>query len=337
MDRRARRRPPEIAAKSARLGPARRLLSSLPSKAGGRRRQEDPRMKIRFWGVRGSIPSPGPETALVGGNTSCVEIVAGGSRVILDAGTGLRRLGDELVRQLAETRGEARVESRLETTVLLSHVHWDHIQGLPFFAPLYVPGSTVRVVAGAAAGGVRVEEALAGQMRKPWFPVELSDVAARLTFDDVREGAKFRAGELQATLAKGNHPDAVYAYRLEHEGRSVVYATDTEHYACVDPRLARLAQGADVLIYDAQYLPEEYAGRKGPSRLGWGHSTWEAAVALARAAGVSKLVLFHHDPSRTDEGVAAIEALARADFGDVCAAREGLELDLAAGALRGAA
>lgn len=290
-------------------------------------------MKIRFWGVRGSIPSPGPETVRIGGNTACVELLAGGSRVILDAGTGLRRLGQSLLGEVA--RGERK---HVDTTVLLSHVHWDHIQGLPFFAPIYVPQTTLRVVAGA--GAVRVEEALAAQMRKPWFPVELSDVAARLSFDEVREGACFHAGELAIRAARGNHPDAVYAYRVEHEGRSVVYATDTEHYACVDPRLVRLAQGADVLIYDAQYLPEEYAGQQGPSRLGWGHSTWEAAVALARAAGVSQLVLFHHDPNRCDDDVLAIEAKARASFagaGTVAAAREGLEIDLLAGAIRGAA
>lgn len=291
-------------------------------------------MKIRFWGVRGSIPSPGPETARIGGNTSCVELVDDdGAITILDAGTGLRRLGSALMAELA--RGELR---HVETTVLLSHVHWDHIQGLPFFSPLYVPGTSLRVVAGASA--TKVEDALAAQMRKPWFPVELGDVAGRLSFEHAREGERLRAGALQVTATRGNHPDAVWAYRLEQAGRAVVYATDTEHYACVDPKLARLARGADVLIYDAQYLPEEYAGQRGPSRLGWGHSTWEAGVSLARAAGVSRLVLFHHDPARTDDEVLAIEAQARSAFagaGEVCAAREGLEIDLAAGAVRGAA
>lgn len=285
-------------------------------------------MKVRFWGVRGSIPSPGPETARIGGNTSCVEIDPGdGAPVILDAGTGLRRLGAALMAQ----RARAGEHPHVEATLLLSHVHWDHIQGLPFFAPLYVPGTALHVVAGAST--TRVDAALAAQMRKPWFPVELDDVAARLSYADVREGARFRAGAASVTAARGNHPDAVWAYRIEHHGRSIVYATDTEHYACVDPKLERLARGADVLIYDAQYLPDEYAGRKGPSRLGWGHSTWEAGVALARAAGVSQLVLFHHDPTRTDDEVLAIEAAAREALGGdgvVLAAREGLELDLVA-------
>ena len=133
---------------------------------------------------------------------------------------------------------------------------------------------------------------------------------------------------LKSAWLRANHPDAVFAYRVEHAGRSVVYATDTEHYACVDPRLVTLCRGADVLIYDAQYLPEEYAGEVGPSRMGWGHSTYEAGAELAKAAGVGKLVLFHHDPSRTDEGVAAIEERARERFDATVAAREGMTIEL---------
>lgn len=277
---------------------------------------------IKFWGVRGSIPSPGPETALVGGNTSCVEVVlagagAGGSdqRIVLDAGTGLRRLGNQLL-------GKGPVDA----TVLLSHVHWDHIQGIPFFAPLYVPGSKLRFVSGQGERPLR--EALHAQMKKPHFPVDLQDLPSHLAFDDHRDKTRIQIGEVTVTMAKANHPDAVFAYRLEHGGRSIVYATDTEHYSCVDQRLVTLARDADVLIYDAQYLPEEYAGKTGPTRVGWGHSTWDAAAELARAAGVGQLVLFHHDPTRTDEGVAAIEAMARGAFANTVAAREGLELAL---------
>jgi phosphoribosyl 1,2-cyclic phosphodiesterase len=269
--------------------------------------------EIKFWGVRGSVPSPGPETAEVGGNTSCVEVRAGDTRIVLDAGTGMRQLGNALL-----ARGP------VEANVLLSHVHWDHIQGIPFFAPVYVPGSKLSFVAGA--GAMPLREALHAQMRKPHFPVDLEDLPANLSFSDVRDRAKFDVGAVKVTAAKANHPDAVYAYRLEHEGRSIVYATDTEHYACVDPRLAQLCDGADVLIYDAQYLPDEYAGVRGPTRVGWGHSTWEAGVALCKAAGVKQLVLFHHDPSRTDEGVRGIESLARAAHGNVIAAREGATL-----------
>jgi phosphoribosyl 1,2-cyclic phosphodiesterase len=271
-------------------------------------------LSIRFWGVRGSCPSPGPETASVGGNTSCVEVVAGDTRIALDAGTGLRRLGADL---LARSRGP------VELTVLLSHVHWDHIQGLPFFAPIYVPGTRLRLAGGAT--GTPLQDTLRRQMSAPTFPVDWNDVPADRSYVELRDGMTTRIGEAQVRTARANHPDAVFAYRVEHDGHAVVYATDTEHYACVDPRLVALARDADVLVYDAQYLPEEYAGK-----VGWGHSTYEAGAALARAANVGKLVLFHHDPGRTDHAVAAIERRARDVFDDVTAAREGMLIELGA-------
>jgi phosphoribosyl 1,2-cyclic phosphodiesterase len=273
-------------------------------------------LSIRFWGVRGSCPSPGPETARVGGNTSCVEVVAGDTRIALDAGTGLRRMGGALLAQ----------GKPVAMTVLLSHVHWDHIQGLPFFGPIYAPGTKLTIAGGAPATPLR--ESLRRQMSAPNFPVDWNDLPSSIEAVEMRDGSRMQLGNAEVRVARANHPDAVLAYRIDHGGRSVVYATDTEHYACVDPRLVSLAKDADVLIYDAQYLPEEYVGQLGPSRVGWGHSTYEAGVALARAAGVSKLVLFHHDPSRSDEGVAAIEQRAQDTFHDVVAAREGMTIDL---------
>jgi ribonuclease BN (tRNA processing enzyme) len=147
---------------------------------------------------------------------------------------------------------------------------------------------------------------------------------------EVRSGESFEVGEARVRALRLNHPGGVLAYRVDHEGRSVVYATDTEHYACVDPALRALAEGADVLIYDAQYTPDEYRGEGGPSKVGWGHSTYVAGAELARAAGVGRFVLFHHDPRRTDAGVAAIEEAARALFADTVAAREGMEIGLGA-------
>jgi phosphoribosyl 1,2-cyclic phosphodiesterase len=273
-------------------------------------------LSIRFWGVRGSCPSPGPETARVGGNTSCVEVLAGESRIVLDAGTGLRGLGGALL-----AKGKP-----VDLTVLLSHVHWDHIQGLPFFAPIYAPATKLTIAGGAP--GTPLGESLHRQMSAPSFPVDWNALPSRIETVEMRDGSRMRVGDAMVTVARANHPDAVLAYRIEHGGRSVVYATDTEHYACVDPRLVSLARDADVLIYDAQYLPEEYAGQAGPSRVGWGHSTYEAGAALARVAGAARLVLFHHDPARTDEGVAAIEERAREQFEDVVAAREGMAIDL---------
>lgn len=269
-------------------------------------------LSLRFWGVRGSIATPGADTARVGGNTSCVELRAGATRIALDAGTGLRGYGNALAR-----------EGVGDVTLLLSHLHWDHIQGIPFFAPLYQPGARVHVVSGTASGSA--EAALRAQMQPPGFPVDLSEVPAHLSFMGARERQRVVVGEAEVYAVRGNHPDPVYAWRIEHGGRSVVYATDTEHYRCVDPRLLSLARGADVLIYDAQYLPEEYAGAAGPSRVGWGHSTWEAAVELAMAADVGELLLFHHDPCRDDEAVMAVEALARARFTNTTAASEGMQ------------
>lgn len=273
-------------------------------------------MRIRFWGVRGSIASPGPDTAAVGGNTSCVEVVCGKTRIVLDAGTGLRSLGNQLLR---EAQGQP-----LSLTLLLSHYHWDHIQGLPFFVPVYMKDTSLTIV-GGANGVMNVKEALAHQMSVPLFPVRLDEVGARLATREVKMGETFDVGEAKVTVAKGNHPGGVMAYRVEHEGKSVVYATDTEHYACVDPALRALAQGADVLVYDSQYSPEEYR-----TKVGWGHSTYVEGAELARAAGVGKYVLFHHDPMRTDAQVSDFEDRARALYASSVAAREGMEIDLSA-------
>ena len=269
---------------------------------------------LRFRGVRGSLATPGPTTAAVGGNTSCVEVRAGEHRIVLDAGSGLRALGDELV-----------AAGPSETTVLLSHLHWDHIQGLPFFAPIYAPGHRVAIVSGPN-GVMPLADAMRRQMSAPFFPVAFDELAGAVTARDAAPGEVLRVGDAVIRLARLNHPDPVWGYRIEHRGRVVVYATDTEHYACVDPVLRRLAAGADVLVYDAQYTPEEYRGDAGAARVGWGHSTWAAGVELARAAGVRQLVLFHHDPRRSDDGVAELEARARAAFGGAIAAREGATL-----------
>ena len=273
-------------------------------------------LQIRFHGVRGSLAAPQGSNSEVGGNTSCVEVLAGDQRIVLDAGTGLRNLGEQLVRS-----------GRTNTVILLSHLHWDHIQGLPFFTPLYVPGNRVDVMSGPN-GHMSLRDALRKQMSPPFFPVSIDDVATQLCVRDLGPNERFQIGGVRVTAAKLNHPDPVYGFRLEYQGRSVVYATDTEHFACVDPVLRTLAEGADVLIYDAQYTPEEYCGDDGPARVGWGHSTYEAGVQLARAAGVGQLLLFHHDPNRDDKGVREIERRCQALFPRSAAAREGMTVRL---------
>jgi phosphoribosyl 1,2-cyclic phosphodiesterase len=280
-------------------------------------------MRIKFWGVRGSIPTPGPNTVEFGGNTSCVEIRAGKAILIFDGGTGLRLLGKELVRQMP-----------LEAHIFFSHVHWDHIQGFPFFDPAFVAGNSIHLYGGNNVSRT-LEETLAGQMDHPSFPVHLSDMGAKMTFNDLYEGQALelsdgQGAKVKITTGRGNHPNGVWAYRVEHEGRTAVYATDTEHYAVTDPRLARLAAAADVLIYDAQYTPEEYAGTAGTggSKVGWGHSTFEAAVTLAKVAGAKQLVLFHHDPMQNDAAVREKERRAKTSFANALAAFEGLTIDL---------
>jgi phosphoribosyl 1,2-cyclic phosphodiesterase len=270
-------------------------------------------LTVRFLGVRGSIATPGAELS-AGGNTACLEVCAGDTRIILDAGTGLRALGDERM------AGGPR-----HSTILLSHLHWDHVCGLPFFTPVYVPGHRVEIASGPN-GVLPLEEAIRGIFRAPFFPVDFADLGGQVTTRELRANERFTIGDLEITMARLNHPDPVYGFRLEHDGHSIVYATDTEHFACVDPTLKRLAAGADILVYDAQYTPDEY-----PSKVGWGHSTWQAGAELARAAGVPQLVLFHHDPARTDDQVRAIEAsLQQGEGPTVEAATEGVELRLPA-------
>jgi phosphoribosyl 1,2-cyclic phosphodiesterase len=277
-------------------------------------------MRIKMWGVRGSIPTPGPGTVEFGGNTSCYEVRAGENLIILDGGTGLRLLGQELLKQMP-----------FEAWMFFSHVHWDHIQGFPFFTPAFVRGNKIHL-----HGGINVsrtlEETLAGQMDYPSFPVHLTEMGASMTFRDLYEGEVITIGaenEVTITNARGNHPNGVYAYRIDHAGKSVVYITDSEHYAIVDPKLKKLAPGADVMIFDATYTPEEYSGEVGGApKTGWGHATFAAGCELAKAAGVKQLVLHHHDPSQTDAMVRDKEHRARELFPNTMAAREGHVIEL---------
>jgi phosphoribosyl 1,2-cyclic phosphodiesterase len=250
----------------------------------------------------------------------------GETLIVLDAGTGLRSLGEAL----------AAARAPVNASLLLSHLHWDHIQGFPFFAPAYVPGNRVAVYAPErCAGGGDVRGALVTQMRAPHFPVGLDAMRARLSFHALAAGAELAIGPARVRAAAARHPNGCLAYRISHGGRSVVYATDTEHDSAagrLDAELLELARGADVLIYDAQYTADEYAARRG-----WGHSTAEEGARLAAAAGVGQLVLFHHDPAHDDWQIARIEAATRALFPSTIAAREGLELRLAPRALRRAA
>ena len=285
-------------------------------------------MRVHFYGVRGSIATAGEATRRYGGNTSCVAVEVAGRHLIFDAGTGIRALGQDLAR----ASGAARVQADL----FFSHLHWDHIQGFPFFGPAYVPGNRLdvwHVGGGVGPTGERVgpsaREVLAEQMQPPTFPVGLDMMRAELCFHELDADAVVRVGEARLRSVAVDHPNGCVAWRVEHEDTAIVYATDLEHEAdAPPPGLVELARGADLLIYDAMYTPEEYAGVGGPSRRGWGHATFEAGAAVAEAAGVGQLCLFHHDPSHDDGFMDALGARARRRFRDTLVAAEGLVLEL---------
>lgn len=266
-------------------------------------------MEIRLWGTRGSIPSPGPSTARYGGNTSCVEVrLSDGSLIILDAGSGIRPLGAAL--------GEC------ACTLLISHYHWDHIQGLPFFGPAFTPGSAIRIV-GPSPEGRSPRDILACQMLTPYFPTPMETFTGIQDFDVVQPGSTFEVGNASITACRLSHPGLTLGYRIEDAGHVLVYMSDDEP-DLAPPEMVQdiidLARGADVLLHDCQYFEEEY-----PARRGWGHSTPRQATRIAREAGARQLIMFHHDPSHPDEQVEALaEQVQRLARGfDVLIAREG--------------
>jgi len=272
-------------------------------------------MNITFWGVRGSVPVAGDRTLRTGGNTTCVVVEHEGHHLVLDGGTGLRAFGASLGFR------------PLKATLLFTHVHWDHIQGVPFFTPAFHPESNL-TFAGAARDSGGLADAMAAQMRPPQFPITLAALAATVGWRDVQSMTTFDDGPFTITPLEMSHPDGVLAYRVECDGKRFVFATDLEHGGCIDRRLVEFSKGADLLVHDAQYTTAEYRGDGGPPRKGWGHSTWAEAVEVGRRAGVHRLGLFHHDPERTDDAVAVIEAEARHEFASAFAAREGQRVAL---------
>lgn len=264
-------------------------------------------MQVRFWGTRGSIATPGPTTVRYGGNTSCVEVHSdSGVRILLDCGTGAHALGQALQEQAKASSGH----------ILISHTHWDHIQGLPFFAPLFVPGNEWHIY-GPRGLGQSLRDVLAGQMEYAYFPVALNAFAATVHFHEVVEGG-FAIGDVRIATQYLNHPALTVGYRIEADGATLVYASDHEpHSAEAGHGHAETAEGADVahaefirdadlLIHDAQYTAAEYAGK-----IGWGHSTIEYVIDMAVSAKVRHVALFHHDPARTDDAVDKLVAQAR--------------------------
>jgi len=278
-------------------------------------------MKIKYWGVRGSVPSPSSndfKTEKYGGNTSCVEITTNSKdNYVLDAGTGIRLLGVEMM--------ERKDVGAQKAKILLSHVHWDHIQGFPFFSPAFIKGNEFKLYGEKKNTKFKTEEGdtidykksledtLRGQQQYPNFPVTLEQMASKMDFYDLEEGKTIENGVIISYI-RLNHPNGVFSYKLEEGGKKLIYATDTEHdpetnanqeIGIESKKVVDWAKDANILIYDGQYTPEEYNpqefGKKGMPKIKWGHSTYTKGIDIALKANVKQLVLFHHDPLHDDK------------------------------------
>lgn len=276
----------------------------------------DSRLVLTLHGVRGSADACGPSTDRHGSNTTCMSVDLGtDGHLVIDCGSGLQHLA----RLLRDT-------SRMDPTfvVLLTHYHWDHIHGLPFFTPFLEAGNRFRFH-GPDWRGRAVEQLLPAVVQPPYFPIPFEEFEATTEFSRLAASDAIQVGALRVTWTDLHHPQGSMAFRLDGPASSIVIATDHEHgTSAADRRLQEFASGADVLIHDAQYTRDEYATR----RRGWGHSTWEGAVAAARASGVARLVLTSHDPSRTDDAIDGIVAEARSQLPSVEAGRQGMEIPL---------
>ncbi len=274
---------------------------------------------VHFWGVRGSIPCPGAETVRYGGNTPCVEMRVGGKRLIFDGGTGLRVLGQYLLAHMP-----------VEACMFFTHTHWDHIQGFPFFVPAFIPGNKFHLYGAVAPQGATLQQRLNDQMLHPNFPVPLQIMGAQLEFHDLTIDEPLLLGEVKIETALLNHPGEAVGYRVNWEGYAAAYITDTEHFPDrLDENVLKLCRNANVMIYDATYTDEEYYSPKS-SRVGWGHSTWQEAVKVAKAANVEKLVIFHHDPLHNDDFLDRVGEQVAQQFPNSLMAREGLTIQLIA-------
>ena len=273
-------------------------------------------MRIKFWGVRGSTPTPQPENMRYGGNTSCVEVRFDDRIYIFDCGTGFRVLGHQLQSEFGDRPFSAHI--------FVSHFHWDHIQGIPFFRPLYDPPQN-HFAFHCSSRTRSLKQVMDEQMSSPYFPVNLAHMSAKSAFYDIDNGHVHMEDGVRLETAWLNHPQGCMGFRLETKHGILVYATDNEPGdAHFDKAVRKLAEGADVLIYDAQYLPEEYEAR----RRGWGHSHWREAVSIVMESGAKELVLYHHDPDHDDVLIDNIVKDARNYYPKVRAAAEGMEIRL---------
>ncbi len=271
--------------------------------------------KVKFYGTRGSIPICDRDFQDFGGNTTCV-LLSGddGQMAILDAGTGIRNLGRDLI-----ASGHPQPETIF---IALTHFHWDHIQGFPFFAPAYDPRRHFTISAFGRTGEVKdLKSIFAGQMQKEYFPIPLEQMGATFAFLEPG-GDEFEVGPARVISYKHNHPGGAYTYRVESRGKVFVFCTDIEHGERIDPNIVKLSTEADLLVHEAQYTPEELKHKKG-----WGHSSWEQAIEVAKRAGVKRLALTHHDPDHNDAFLLRVEEQCKKHFPNVDLARENMEIE----------
>ncbi|WP_342791807.1 MBL fold metallo-hydrolase [Roseospira marina] len=271
---------------------------------------------MKFWGVRGSIPCPTPDHIIYGGNTSCVEVHFDGHHIALDAGTGLRLLGKAW-----------RAHEVKKATLLMTHTHWDHIIGFPFFAPAYCADFALDILAGHVAKNGGIRRLFSSHMSDPMFPVPLDSMHSTMTFQDFQPGDTFVLEDaVTVRTAPLNHPNMATGYRLEYGDLAICYVTDTEHVpGHPDPNVLRLIDGADLVIYDSTYTDEEFH-----AKIGWGHSTWQEGIRLCQQAGAKRLVVFHHEPEHDDAFMGRVEDDVRQRWSDALVAREGMTVTLRA-------
>jgi phosphoribosyl 1,2-cyclic phosphodiesterase len=302
-------------------------------------------LSVRFWGDRGSIPCPGPATVKYGGNTSCLEIRADNRLVIIDFGTGVKPLGDWLMDNDFK-------KGPIDADIFITHTHWDHIMGFPMFTPVFIPTSRLRIRGPVSYEEDTLESIISAQLSYRYWPVRASELSARIEYDQIKETSLDLGDGLWVTTKYLNHPILCLGYRFEYKGKSIVTAYDNEPFRNLFPadpadpsydeeaareggqvareeneKVLRFFLGADVLIHDAQYTAAEYK-----SHLGWGHSSYEHAINSANKAKVKKLVLFHHDPNRSDSQLEQLEAGYQAKIRgktsmEIMMAREGLVVE----------
>ncbi len=271
-------------------------------------------MRVKFWGVRGNIPCTDPGFLKYGGNTCCVEVEAQGERIILDAGTGLHWLGDDHLKHKIR-----------RSHILMSHFHPDHIGGLNYFKPIYIPGHSIRIKGCHNVALGKVVSLIESTMAEDVHPKQLGDLPSEITCEDFQAGDNFDIAEgVKVRTAGLNHPGGATAYRIENSGKSVCYVTDTEHVEGEDDDdLLDLIAGADLVIYDSMFSPEEW-----PSKKGWGHSTWEEGIRICRKAGVGKMAMFHYSPDYDDTYLSDMETQANTRWNQAFAARDGMEVHI---------